>query len=331
MPEPVVVIGGAIALLMMLSGKKKKGAPKVDEEGNVPGGGSDSKTPVGDPDAGVKGGGTKRPGGGYDQSDYVPPTNLGDNDLWIAPDCRGVIQGPGFWANKFRPRVLQIARSWNRDWAPGVNDVMAVALGQFIFTGTPEPLFPPGSLPSCLSDWPGWWWGTVYSRTSTQAQLDRYESDIDAYNAAFPALGSYLESLKKRMLDDPAILAAILDTQEYPPNVLYFTGVDSSLTTPAGQYIMQIAGPRLHEMVDYDRLTRIYPESFPKGEALMVFMRPAGSMGFQRAIVPWEWREGGPMTFALNSEEERMNFAQQAVDTVVNEVGWYPPSPDQES
>jgi len=330
MAEPITVIGGALLLLAMLSGKKKGGKKSIpDEEGNLGGGGDDKKAGQGDSNAGVKSGGTKvGSGGGMDGSDYLPPSNLTDDDLWVSPDCRAVRPGATWYQNKFRPRVLQIAQSWptgqggSRDWPPGMNDVMAVAIGQFRFANTPEPLLHPQAMPSCLSDWPGWYWGTVYSRTSTQAQMGKYNAALAAYNTAFPALGSYLNYLKQQMLDDPAIFSAVLDAQEYPPNVLFFTGIDSALTGPAGSYIMEIAGDRAHEKVDYERLIKNYPESFPAGEALMVFMRPYNSTGFIRAVVPWGLAETGAKTFALNSEEERWAFASEAVDKVVNEVGW---------
>lgn len=332
MPEPVVVIGGAIALLMMLGGKKK-GTTRLppDEPGHVPGGGSDEKTPVGDPDGGVKGGGTKVPGGGWDDSDYVPPTNLGPNDLWIAPDCRGVIEGETWWANKMRPRSLNLARTWEarRNWAPSMNDIMGAALGQYVYHNTPEPLLAPGSIPSCLLEWPGFFWGTVYSRTANPVSAERYKADIDAYNANFPAMGGYLEHLKNRLLQDSAIFNAMINAQPVKGNTLYFTGVDSSLIEPAGEYIMQIAGDRNHELVDYDWLKGYYPEAtFPQDAAMMAFMRVPGTTEFNRAVVPWEWRESGPMTFALNTEDQRREFVQQIIDGVVNETGWYPPSQD---
>lgn len=329
MAEPITVVGGALLLLAMLSGKKKGKKSIPDEEGNLGGGGDDKKAGQGDSDAGVKSGGKKvGSGGGMDGSDYIPPSDLTADDLWIAPDCRAVRPGATWYQNKFRPRVLQIARTWptgkggSRDWPPGMNDVMAVAIGQFRFANTPEPLLHPSAMPSCLSDWPGWYWGTVYSRTSTKAQMDRYNADLAAYNAAFPALGSYLNYLKQQMLDDPAIYSAVLDAQEYPPNVLFFAGIDPALTGPAGSYIMEIAGDRAHEKVDYDRLIKNYPESFPAGEALMVFMRPYNSTGFIRAVVPWELRPSGPKSFALMAEDERWALAAEAVDKVVNEVGW---------
>ncbi len=317
-------------LLAMLSGKKKGGKKSIpDEEGNLGGGADDKKAGAGESKAGVKSGGKKvGGGGGMDGSDYIPPPNLTDDELWISPDCRAVRPGATWFQNKFRPRVLQIAQGWptgqggSRDWPPGVNDVMAVAIGQFRFANTPEPLLHPQAMPSCLSDWPGWYWGTVYGRTSTQARLDSYNAALAAYNTAFPALGSYLNYLKQQMLDDPAIHAAVLDAQEYPPNVLFFTGIDSALTGPAGSYIMEIAGDRAHELVDYERLIKNYPESFPVGEALLVFMRPYNTTGFFQVIVPWGLSGGGAKTFAFLSEDERRALAVEAIDKVVNEVGW---------
>jgi hypothetical protein len=333
MAEPITVVGGVLLLLAMMSGKKKSKKKSIaDVPGNLGGGGTDDKSSQGDSGAGVKSGGTNvGGGGGMDGSDYLPPPNLNADDLWISPDCRAVKPGATWYQNKFRPRVLQITSTWptgqggSRDWPPGINDVMAVAIGQFRFANTPEPLLHPSAMPSCLSDWPGWYWGTVYSRTSTEHHASKYNADLAAYNEAFPALGSYLNYLKQSLMDDPAVLKALLEAQEYSPNVLYFTGVDSSLYDPAAAYIMEIAGNRAHEKVDYDRLIKNYPESFPAGEALLVFMRRATSntgFAFSFSTVPWSLRDGGPMTFAFNPQEQRDELAASAVDTVVNEVGW---------
>lgn len=327
MPEPVVVIGGAIALLMMLGGKKKKTTQTADETGHVPGGGSDSKTPVGDPDGGVKGGGTKRPGGGWDDSDYVPPTNLGPNDLWIAPDCGGVIEGDTWWANKMRPRAVQLARNWRsqRTWAPSMNDIMGAALGQFVYHNTPEPLLEPGSIPSCMTDWPGFHWGSIFRRTATEDSRDRYQNALNAYNANFPATGGYLEHLKQRMLADPELFSLMLWAQDIKPYTFYIAGVDESLMALARGYLDAIADGRRWEEIEPKWLANYYPElGFPEAPAMEAVIRTTGT-NLRRSEVPWDLRESGPMTFALNTEAQRREYIEAAINGLINEAGWYAP------
>jgi hypothetical protein len=120
----------------------------------------------------------------------------------------------------------------------------------------------------------------------------------------------------------------MLWAQDVKPYTLYLTGVDESLLSLARGYLDFIADGRRWDEIDSKWLANYYPElGFPEAPAMLVVTRQGNTTKLAASEVPWDLRESGPMTFALNSEEQRRELIQSAIDGLINEAGWYPPPP----